>query len=317
MTHSRWTDSLTRAAEASRWMTIGGIMLFAGCTLLAQQTVAPDSLKQGFADPPNSARPRVWWHWLDGNISPTGAELDLTWMKRAGIGGVHILFGGGFHEPLVVPTYVPFMGPTWKGAFANSVRFGEDNGMEVTIAGSPGWSETGGPWVAPEDAMKKYVWGTTNVDADHTVPIILPHPPITTGPFLGVRVNRSAAPPSELKGDLYRDTVVVAFPTPAAEEASTQAYSGSAGPVDFHALETSDLANTVDIPVAAGQSGAWIVASFDKPVMLYALTLGIRQRVNIEIQFSRDAAHLTTLLKIPANTLRNYIAFQANKKTFI
>jgi hypothetical protein len=238
-------------------------------------------------------------------------------MKRAGIGGVHILFGGGFHEPLVVPTYVPFMGPTWKGAFANSVRFGEDNGMEVTIAGSPGWSETGGPWVAPEDAMKKYVWGTTNVDADHTVPIILPHPPITTGPFLGVRVNRSAAPPSELKGDLYRDTVVVAFPTPAAEEASTPAYSGSAGPVDFHALETSDLANTVDIPVAAGQSGAWIVASFDKPVMLYALTLGIRQRVNIEIQFSRDAAHLTTLLKIPANTLRNYIAFQANKKTFI
>ncbi len=28
-----------------------------------------DPLLKGFLDPPNGARPRVWWHWMNGNIS--------------------------------------------------------------------------------------------------------------------------------------------------------------------------------------------------------------------------------------------------------
>jgi hypothetical protein len=27
--------------------------------------------------------------------------------------------------------------------------------LEMAIAGSPGWSESGGPWVTPAQAMKK------------------------------------------------------------------------------------------------------------------------------------------------------------------
>ena len=34
-------------------------------------------------------------------------------------------------------------------------------GMEEAIAGSPGWSESGGPWVPGPEAMKKYVWSET------------------------------------------------------------------------------------------------------------------------------------------------------------
>ena len=36
-----------------------------------------DALKSGFEDPPNSARPRVWWHWMNGNITEEGIKLDL------------------------------------------------------------------------------------------------------------------------------------------------------------------------------------------------------------------------------------------------
>jgi len=104
MAHGRFTETLVAAAKACRWVIVCGMMLSGGCSLIAQQAAAPDLLKQGFEDPPNEARPRVWWHWLDGNISATGAELDLAWMKRVGVGGVHIFSGGGFREPLVVPT---------------------------------------------------------------------------------------------------------------------------------------------------------------------------------------------------------------------
>ena len=49
-----------------------------------------DTLRAGFVSPPQSARPRVWWHWMNGNISRDGIYKDLTWMHRVGIGGVHI-----------------------------------------------------------------------------------------------------------------------------------------------------------------------------------------------------------------------------------
>jgi len=35
--------------------------------------------------------------------------------------------------------------------------------MDFIIASSPGWSETGGPWVAPADGMKKLVWSASTV----------------------------------------------------------------------------------------------------------------------------------------------------------
>jgi hypothetical protein len=48
----------------------------------ADQSASHDSLKAGFENPPNSARPRVWWHWMNGNITQEGIKLDLEWMHR-------------------------------------------------------------------------------------------------------------------------------------------------------------------------------------------------------------------------------------------
>ena len=59
----------------------------AGATPAAGATSAADPLRAGFANPPNAARPRVWWHWMNGNITKEGIKLDLEWMQRTGIGG--------------------------------------------------------------------------------------------------------------------------------------------------------------------------------------------------------------------------------------
>ncbi|MBR3097224.1 MAG: hypothetical protein IKH17_04990, partial [Bacteroidales bacterium] len=56
---------------------------------LAQGVRAQSTVYEGFREPPQEARPRVWWHWMDGNVSMDGILKDIEWMERAGIGGFH------------------------------------------------------------------------------------------------------------------------------------------------------------------------------------------------------------------------------------
>src|SRR5690242_3654691 len=49
------------------------------------------SLKRSFIDPPDSARPWVYWYFMDGNMTADGMRHDLEAMKRAGIGGAILL----------------------------------------------------------------------------------------------------------------------------------------------------------------------------------------------------------------------------------
>ena len=41
-----------------------------------------DALAEGFRSPPDSAKPRTWWHWTNGNVTEEGITKDLEWMKR-------------------------------------------------------------------------------------------------------------------------------------------------------------------------------------------------------------------------------------------
>jgi hypothetical protein len=73
----------------------------------------PDPLKSGFANPPESARPRVWWHWMNGNITKDGIKLDLEWMHRVGLGGFQN-FDAALETPKVVDHRLAYMTPEWK-----------------------------------------------------------------------------------------------------------------------------------------------------------------------------------------------------------
>ena len=114
-------------------------------------------LYKEFQNPPKSARPRVWWHWMNGNITKDGIKKDLLWMQKTGIVGFHN-FDAGLETPQIVDKRLIYMTPEWKDAFKYAINLADSLDMEMTIASSPGWSETGGPWVKDEDAMKKLVW---------------------------------------------------------------------------------------------------------------------------------------------------------------
>ena len=122
----------------------------------------PATVQQNFQAPPNAAKPRVWWHWMNGNVTKDGIQKDLEWMSRVGIGGFQN-FDASLFTPQVVPKKLVFMTPEWKDAFRFTTDLAQKLQLEMAIAGSPGWSVTGGPWVPPQDAMKKYVWTETRV----------------------------------------------------------------------------------------------------------------------------------------------------------
>ncbi len=35
-----------------------------------------------FKNPVKEARPRVWWHWTNGNVTKVGIHKDLHWVNR-------------------------------------------------------------------------------------------------------------------------------------------------------------------------------------------------------------------------------------------
>ena len=181
-------------------------------------TWAQDSaLEQGFKHPPASAKPRVWWHWMNGNITKEGIKLDLEWMHRVGIGGFQN-FDAALNTPKLVDKRLVYMTPEWKDAFKYATELADRLGLEEAIAGSPGWSESGGPWVKPQQAMKKFVWSETAVQGGQSFPGILPKPPTVSGPyqdipifdFLALMTGQKVEPPAEY----YADTQVIAYKVP-------------------------------------------------------------------------------------------------------
>ena len=142
---------------------IAFLLLSIGASAQVVATKPADPLLGGFVHPPQSARPLVWWHWMNGNISKEGIKLDLEWMRRVGIAGFQN-FDAALATPQVVDHRIAYMTPEWKDVFKYATTLADRFGMEEAIAGSPGWSESGGPWVPGPEAMKKYVWSETIVE---------------------------------------------------------------------------------------------------------------------------------------------------------
>lgn len=248
-----------------------GALLLGGCALTP---VHAEPLDEGFRDPPASARPRVWWDWMNGNVTEEGIRLDLEWMKRIGIGGVQN-FDAQLQTPQVVARRLVYMTPEWKHAFRFAAETADRLGLELAIAGSPGWSESGGPWVAPADGMKKLVWSETALAGGKRFTGKLAAPPTTTGPFqdLGMQPEIGTTAPRTGLPQLYRDTYVLAYRELDAP-LRPQAFATSSGPVDGTVLTDGSHATAVHFPAGTADRPAWLRADFAAPQVVRSATLG-------------------------------------------
>ena len=106
---------------------------------------------------------------MNGNITQEGIRLDMEWMQRVGIGGVQN-FDAAFFTPELVQPRLVYMTSAWQDAFRFAATTADSLGLELSVAGSPGWSESGGPWVKPNEAMKKVVWTETRIAGGKALP---------------------------------------------------------------------------------------------------------------------------------------------------
>jgi hypothetical protein len=248
-----------------------------------------DELAKGFADPPESARPRVWWHWMNGNVTKAGIKADLEWMHRVGLGGVQ-MFDADIGTAQYVPERVGFMTPTWLDHVRYAVTEADRLGLEFTMTPTSGWSQSGGPWVTPAQGMKKYVWSETVVTGGRRFSGKLVAPPGGTGPFQDIAFQShsdnlpmpngspGALPyvkPALAPQQWYADAAVIAYRAPEGEATPVPvAVTSSSGALDGARLADHAFGapQALNLPP---EGRAWVQLDFGKPVRAQAVNLGL------------------------------------------
>ena len=186
---------------------IASLILVAGFLFSCTKDFSSDSLKLGFVSPPDSARPGVYWYFMDGNLDKEGMTKDLESMKKAGIG--YVLF---LEVNVGVPRgKVNFLSEEWQELYKHAVNEADRLGIRLILGSGPGWAGSGGPWVKPEQSMIHLVSSDTTVSGPADFDAIIPVPK-PREPYFG---DGSLTPHlKDIRNKWYRDVAMMAFPLP-------------------------------------------------------------------------------------------------------
>ncbi|MDR0541855.1 MAG: glycoside hydrolase family 2 [Dysgonamonadaceae bacterium] len=109
-------------------------------------------LESEFFNPPEDYRVSIYWYWINDNISKEGVVKDLQAMKEAGITRAFIGNIGG--QTLFPEGNIKIFSDEWWDVLHTALKTAGELDIDIGIFNSPGWSQSGGPWVKPEQAMR-------------------------------------------------------------------------------------------------------------------------------------------------------------------
>lgn len=229
------------------------------CCLILQGTAqvrssfsAKDELKQAFLHPPESAKPWVFWYWMQAAVTRAGITADLQAMKQAGIGGAYLMpIKGAANPPYLTPP-VEQLSPEWWTMIKFAMQEANRIGVKLAMHDCDGFALAGGPWITPELSMQKVVWSKTLVTGGKTYRDTLPKP-------------------AHYK-NYYKDIEVLAYPSLPGEGSSSY---------DAYPKVTTSIANT-DVQYLsekgnkksfASSEPCWIQLEFEKPFTCRSLVI--------------------------------------------
>ncbi len=214
--------------------------------LTAQPGITQDATK--FANPPASDRPVTLYFWMNGNVTQAGIDSDMKAMKQVGLGGL-LVFDGSDDIP---KGPVDYLSPQWLGLMTHMMQTGKDLGLSVGMQNAPGWSSSGGPWIAPAQAMQQTVWTETRVAGGKTVKVKLAQPYTKLG--------------------FYQDAAILAYPSSDSDEGAfrerVKVVTIGGKPADLAALSDHDLNTAAEIAPAAP-----LVIEMNAPLSVQSLVL--------------------------------------------
>lgn len=211
------------------------------------------SLEAGFSNPPEQTRPWCYWYWISDNLSKEGITKDLEAMARVGIG--EALIGNIFLDD-VPAGKVKVLSDEWWSIVGHAIREGGRVGVDIGMFNCPGWSQSGGPWIKPEQSMRYLVSSEARV----------------TGP---TRFEQELAAPHAQ----FQDLAVLAFPAPQAdrESAATRSPRVTCSPSadGVVRLLDGDVETTFGFPAGAGagKQGFSLDLDFPQPFTAHSLAL--------------------------------------------
>lgn len=139
--------------------------LFLGCSMKPDRAF----LEESFQNPPESTRPAIYWYWMNEHVSKEGITKDLEAMARVGIGEVFIgnIYEGG------TPGKLKTLSSEWKECMQHAIKEGTRLGIDISLFNSPGWSQSGGPWVKPEQSMRYLTYVAATVKGGKLIQEVL------------------------------------------------------------------------------------------------------------------------------------------------
>ena len=121
--------------------------LFTACSVQSQSRKLYDKFQRAKCE----QRIAVYWYWISDNISVEGVEHDLEAMKKAGIDRAFI---GNIWEGSVKPGSIKVLSPEWWEVLHAALKKATELDIEIGIFNCPGWSQSGGPWIEPQQSMR-------------------------------------------------------------------------------------------------------------------------------------------------------------------
>jgi hypothetical protein len=230
-----------------------------------------------FKNPPESAKPWVFWYWMNGCVSKAGITADLEAMKEVGLGGAYLMPIKDTAYKIDFQPQVRQLTPEWFDMVSFAVSEAKRLNLKLGIHVSDGFALAGGPWITPEMSMQKIVFTKTFVQANSKIPIILPQP----------KANEN----------YYKDIAVYAYPANYKNEISLKNLQPLI--TTSNNADASFLMNSNNKQTFRSDTACWIQYSYTQPITIRQVKIMQRnnayQAQRFIIQSSTDGISFTAI----------------------
>jgi hypothetical protein len=149
--------------------------LFLTNNAFGQKELIYKSLAEQFKNPPDNARPSVYYWWLGGNVDTEVMKEEIKAMNDAGISGFTI-FEIGTWDTAFIKSGPAFLEVESLNAIKIALDEAGKFGMKVGLNTASSWN-AGGTWINPEHAAKSIYYSSLKVEGGKSQ-VKLPFPEI-------------------------------------------------------------------------------------------------------------------------------------------